>query len=139
MVHVLTKLIFRFSIPCFTNKVLFEFKCMFKNDVNEKWVVPVNMCKYICVYLHLSCWSVSLWYSNPPESSSSPKSIPTEPKSTKSWKKNEKNRTLPTVFWFVDCFWLRNIRSSAQLKPYFTCKLHNKCALPGSFLGICLP
>lgn len=55
MVHGLTKLIFRFSIPCFTNKVLFEFKCMFKNDVNEKWVVPVNMCKYICVYLHLSC------------------------------------------------------------------------------------
>lgn len=44
---VLTKLIFRFSIPCFTDKVLFEFKCMFKNDVNEKWVVHVQI--YMCI------------------------------------------------------------------------------------------
>lgn len=67
-------------------------------------IVPLNMCKHRYIYLHLSCLSVSLWYSNPPESSSSPKSIPTEPKSTKSWKKERITRRYQPFFGLLIVF-----------------------------------
>lgn len=78
------------------------FKIHVQREVGR--IVPLNMCKHRYIYLHLSCLSVSLWYSNPPESSSSPKSIPTEPKSTKSWKKERITRRYQPFFGLLIVF-----------------------------------